>query len=193
MAGGGMSGERWTGVSGQWPGRFAVQQLRVFALVALVIVIAGSLRAEDSAPQGKRVLIRARVLECKVDPAGGPEKTKVPSEPTLSTLEGRPAFFEFGYDVPVADGERGVRNVPVGKKVEVNVKFVEDGRIQLAVVLSDTKLVSKPGEAPQSVTDVRKETIEVDPGEVAKFTLGKDQMDPSITIRVELSVEAPKK
>jgi hypothetical protein len=171
-----------------------MQYLHASALVALVLAIAGSLRAEDSAPQDKRVLIRARVLECKADPGGGPEKTKVPSEPTLSTLEGRPAWFSYGYDVPVADGERGVRFVTVGKKVEVTAKFVDASRIQMAVVLSDTKLLNKPSESPHSATDVRKETIEVDPGEVAKFTLGKDHRDPSITIRVELSViEAPAK
>lgn len=164
--------------------------VRSLLFAAPICLLAATLCAREGEVKSKQLAIRGRILECIDDSRGG-EKTKVVSEPSITTLEGRSAWYMLGGEVPVADG-RGVRFLEFGKKFETRAKFTDSGRIQLEVTLFDIKLIGEPGETPRTSTTSRKETIEVAPGEVAKFMMGKDHRDAKITIRLELSVaEAP--
>jgi hypothetical protein len=114
------------------------------ACTALLVVVAAMIpaRAEEPAPDSKPALrqfqIKVRIVE------DGPESERVLAQPTLITLEGRPATFMVGGEMAFTNkATNEIETIPFGVKLTASVAAPQGGKIRVDCELERSEVISE--------------------------------------------------
>ena len=143
----------------------------------------------DRTPLQKQLQFNLRVFAG--DPLGSREAgtLKVVAEPRIITFEKRSFSFVSGDEITVT-GSDGVQIIQAGRVLEGRPGTVEDGKVRLDVLLSNTTVGKRTKEYTQLHTETSRTITTARLGEVVKFRWGKGSADKQVW--AELSVEEVK-
>jgi hypothetical protein len=154
------------------------------AVTVMALGLAGQVAAEgpredERATEATRPLFRIHLRAMEVDPGSGAEK--LIADMRLVTREAIPESISTGGKIPVKLQGGWVSFEEIGFRVEVSVKSLKDGKLQVDAELKSANLADEKGHRARY-------TDQVQAGRTIRREIFKDDKE-SVIYRVEYTVE----